>query len=58
MKRADCRGELQEQRRDRRTGHEWFVQMDHVEGLFFAWSLGVLFGGYDPARMRAATVTA
>ena len=28
--------------------------MDHVEGLFFAWSVGVLFGGYDPARMNAA----
>ena len=27
--------------------------MDHVEGLFFAWSVGVLFGGYDPARLRA-----
>ena len=32
--------------------------MDHVEGLFFAWSLGVLFGGYDPARMRTAAMTA
>jgi O-antigen ligase len=28
--------------------------MDHVEGLFFAWSVGVLFGGYDPAKMNAA----
>lgn len=27
--------------------------MDHVEGLFFAWSAGVLFGGYDPARLRS-----
>lgn len=27
--------------------------MDHVEGLFFAWGVGVLFGGYDPARMRS-----
>jgi O-antigen ligase len=29
--------------------------MDHVEGLFFAWGVGVLFGGYDPARMRIDT---
>ena len=27
--------------------------MDHVEGLFFAWSAGVLFGGYNPARLRS-----
>lgn len=29
--------------------------MDHVEGLFFAWSVGVLFGGYDPARLNHRT---
>lgn len=31
--------------------------MDHVEGLFFAWSVGVLFGGYDPARMSVTAKT-
>jgi O-antigen ligase len=29
--------------------------MDHVEGLFFAWSLGVLFGGIGAAPSAAAT---
>jgi len=24
--------------------------LDHTEGLFFAWGLGVLFGGLNPAR--------
>ncbi len=27
--------------------------MDHVEGLFFAWSIGVLFGGYSTSRHEA-----
>jgi uncharacterized membrane protein YccC len=24
--------------------------LDHTEGLFFAWGLGVLFGGLGPGR--------
>lgn len=31
--------------------------MDHVEGLFFAWSIGVLFGGYAAARRRPQAAT-
>ncbi len=27
--------------------------MDHVEGLFFAWGIGVLYGGYGAARPLA-----
>ena len=30
--------------------------MDHVEGLFFAWSAGVLFGGYNPAQLQSAHI--
>ena len=31
--------------------------MDHVEGLLFAWCLGVLFGGYMPPRKPEVITT-
>jgi O-antigen ligase len=31
--------------------------MDHAEGLFFAWGVGVLFGGYATSRHQPGSAT-